>query len=206
LQELSWPAARDFTGETGASYRASAQVFVSELLRLPEGDACFRNLLIVLPRYFNWQTAFLQAFHAYFERLLDLEKWWSLQSVAFAGGDPGRTWSVAESWQKLDEALRERAASPLRVLEVGCGIGTMLERLLDYGWLCRAVYRGIDLQEENIREAASRLEHYAAASGAAISKSPGALLYHSPTQQVAVELEAVDLDDFLAREGGGAEV
>lgn len=109
--------------------------------------------------------------------------------------------------ERLDGALRAREAFPLRVLELGCGIGTMLERLLDYGWLRRAVYRGLDLQEENIREAASRLERYAAASGAAISKSPGALLYHSyhsPAQQVAVEMETIDLDDFLARERGGA--
>jgi len=105
LQGLSWPTERDFSGETSAAYRASAQLFVSELLRLPDGDACFRALLGELPNYFNWQTAFLKAFHAHFERLLDLEKWWSLQSVAIVGRDPGHIWSVAESWLKLDEAL-----------------------------------------------------------------------------------------------------
>ena len=36
---------------------------------------------------------------------------------------------------------------PLRVLEVGCGLGTMVERLLDWGLLGRpGVYTGIDLQ------------------------------------------------------------
>ena len=105
LQELSWPTKGDFAGETSLAYRASAQLFVSELLRLPEGDACFRALLTELPQYFNWQTAFLIAFHSHFERLLDLEKWWSLQAVAFGGHDAASAWSVAESWSKLDEVL-----------------------------------------------------------------------------------------------------
>ena len=105
LQELSWPAERDFAGETSAAYRASAQLFVSELLHLPGGDACFRDLLKELSQYFNWQTAFLKAFHPHFARLLDLEKWWSLRSVSFAGRDPAHPWPVAESWRKLDEAL-----------------------------------------------------------------------------------------------------
>jgi hypothetical protein len=105
LQELSWPTERDFSGETRAAYRASAQLLVSELLHLPGGAACFRDLLKELPQYFNWQTAFLKAFHPHFARLLDLEKWWSLRSVSFAGRDPAHPWPVAESWRKLDEAL-----------------------------------------------------------------------------------------------------
>jgi hypothetical protein len=105
LQELNWPVERDFAGETSKAYRASAQLLVSELLRLADGAACFRALLNELPQYFNWQTAFLKAFHPHFARLLDLEKWWSLQSVSFAGRDPAYTWSMVESWRKLDEAL-----------------------------------------------------------------------------------------------------
>jgi hypothetical protein len=106
LQELTWPTDRDFSGDSSAAYRASAQLFVSDLLRLPDSDACFRNLLKALPQFFNWQTAFLQAFHTHFERLLDLEKWWSLQSVAFATRDPARTWPVTESLVKLAETLQ----------------------------------------------------------------------------------------------------
>lgn len=105
LQELSWPVERDFAGETSAAYRASAQLLVSELLRLTDGAACFRALLNELPQYFNWQAAFLKAFHPHFARLLDLEKWWSLQSVSFAGRDPAHPWPAGESWRKLDEAL-----------------------------------------------------------------------------------------------------
>ena len=48
-------------------------------------------------------------------------------------------------WDTLAQTLRDRPESaPLRVLEVGCGIGTMVERLLDRGLLTRAAYTGID--------------------------------------------------------------
>jgi SAM-dependent methyltransferase len=60
-------------------------------------------------------------------------------------------------WEHLVQAARERAgAAPLRVLEVGCGIGTMLERLIDWGLLTRADYTGIDVNAELIPEAERR--------------------------------------------------
>ena len=61
-------------------------------------------------------------------------------------------------WDHLVRAVGDRQdSSPLRVLEVGCGIGTMLERLLDWGLLTRAAYTGIDVEPEFIRAAAARL-------------------------------------------------
>lgn len=109
LQELSWPTEPDFTGDSASGYRASAQLFVVELLRLRNGPACFRALLQELPRHYNWQTAFLKAFQSHFERLLDVEKWWVVQVVYFTGRDLAHTWSAVESWRKLDAALRVTA-------------------------------------------------------------------------------------------------
>ena len=52
-------------------------------------------------------------------------------------------------WEALMRAVRIRPdSSPLRVLEVGCGIGTMVERLLAWGLLTRADYTGIDAEAE----------------------------------------------------------
>jgi hypothetical protein len=81
-------------------------LFVTELLRLKDGRACLRAMLDELAHCYNWQTAFLRAFHAHFARQVDLEKWWALQLVHFTGGNPSRTWSPEESWRKLDEVLR----------------------------------------------------------------------------------------------------
>jgi SAM-dependent methyltransferase len=105
-------------------------------------------------------------------------------------------------WDHLARALRHRADSvPLRVLEVGCGIGTMVERLLDRGLLTRAAYTGIDVEPECIRVAAQRLHGYAAARQATLTDdSGGAMRFTTPAQDVSITLETVDLYDFLERE------
>jgi hypothetical protein len=105
FQELSWPTQDFISSEKGELYRDSAQLFVAELLNLKDGPACFRAMLAGLPLYYNWQFAFLAAFHSHFERLLDVEKWWTLHRVGFAGRDVTLTWSAEESWRKLDEVL-----------------------------------------------------------------------------------------------------
>ena len=105
FENLSWPPNEELSGESGDLYRGSAQLFVGELLRLPEGRACLRTMLAQLPRYYNWQFAFLQAFHASFERPLDVEKWWALALVRAGVRDLTQTWTPEESWQKLDEAI-----------------------------------------------------------------------------------------------------
>jgi SAM-dependent methyltransferase len=107
-------------------------------------------------------------------------------------------------WDALAQAVKDRPdSSPLRVLEVGCGIGTMAERLLDWGLLTRAAYTGIDVEAEFIRAAAARLHGYAAARQASlIEASGGVMLFSTPAQDVRITLEAADLFDFLDREPG----
>jgi SAM-dependent methyltransferase len=104
-------------------------------------------------------------------------------------------------WDHLVQAARDRReASPLRVLEVGCGIGTMLERLLDWGLLTRAAYTGIDVEPEFIRAAAARCRAYAAAHQASLTLEPdGARRFSTPTQEIRVTFEAADLFAFLDR-------
>jgi SAM-dependent methyltransferase len=60
------------------------------------------------------------------------------------------------------EQLRRTLSTPqfdgsLRVLELGCGIGTMVERLLEWGLAEKVIYLGIDSEEENIRAAEKRI-------------------------------------------------
>jgi len=110
-EDLSWPAENQLSGPSGDLYSGSAQLFVGELLRLPDGRACLRAMLDGLPRHHNWQFAFLGAFRAHFERLLDVEKWWSLARAETAARDPAQTWPVEESWKKLDQAIH----SPVQV-------------------------------------------------------------------------------------------
>ncbi len=111
FQQLSWPGPEQFSGEAGALYRSSAQLFVTQLLHLPNGPLCLRAMLKELPRHYNWQFAFLDAFHAQFPRPVEVEKWWTLQVLHFTGRDLAQTWPPEESWQKLDQLVR----SPVQV-------------------------------------------------------------------------------------------
>lgn len=105
FQDLSWPTPEQASGNVSELYRDSAQLFVDELLALPDGRACLRRMLEMLPDNYNWQFAFLRAFRSHFQRPLDIEKWWSLQALRFTGRDLAQSWSASESWQKLDELI-----------------------------------------------------------------------------------------------------
>jgi len=107
FEELSWPAEGNWSDEAGEVYRSSAQLFLTGLLQLKNGGAGLQQMLVELPRYYNWQHAFLNAFSACFQRTLDVEKWWSLRSLRFTGRNLlSQTWTFAESAQRLDHVLR----------------------------------------------------------------------------------------------------
>jgi hypothetical protein len=105
FEQLTWPTDAQLDGNDGGAYRASAQVFVGELLKLKNGPLHLRAMLESLPRFYNWQTAFQSAFREVFPRPLDLEKWWALQLVGFAAHDRGPGWTLAVSRARLDEIL-----------------------------------------------------------------------------------------------------
>jgi SAM-dependent methyltransferase len=102
-------------------------------------------------------------------------------------------------WEALAQAVQARPdPGPLRVLEVGCGIGTMIERLLERGLLSHAVYTALDAEPQIIAAARERLR------GLAAPETTGPLLIRSQDGQIQVELEAIDLFDFIPREQGRA--
>jgi hypothetical protein len=105
FEQLSWPDDAQVSGADGGVYRASAQLFVSSLLGLKNGAADLRAMLQNLPRFYNWQIAFQNAFGEIFPTPLDVEKWWALQVVDFAARDPGPQWTPSASRDRLDEIL-----------------------------------------------------------------------------------------------------
>jgi hypothetical protein len=105
FEDLSWPTEDSLSGEAGDLYRGSAQLFVGELFRLPDGRGCVRAMLAQLPQHYNWQFAFLRAFNGFFERPLDVEKWWGLSVAQATGRDIVEPWTLEESWQKLDQTI-----------------------------------------------------------------------------------------------------
>ena len=105
FEQLSWPTGAQLSGADGGVYRASAQLFVNELLALKNGPAHLRAMLETLPKFYNWQMAFHSAFHENFPQPLDVEKWWAVQVVSFVARDPGPAWTPAVSRGQLDEIL-----------------------------------------------------------------------------------------------------
>src|ERR1700722_1337896 len=105
FEQLSWPTDAQLSGDDGGDYRASAQLFLSELLGLKNGAAKLRTMLETLPQFYNWQSAFQKAFRADFPQPLDVEKWWALQIVNFVARDPGPQWTPDVSREKLAQIL-----------------------------------------------------------------------------------------------------
>jgi hypothetical protein len=126
FEELSWPDGEQLDGGDGGAYRASAQLFTSELLKLKDGPAHLRAMVESLPQFYNWQLAFRSAFAGDFPRPLDLEKWWALAVVNFAAHDPGPGWTLAVSREKLDEILRV----PMEIRSASNSLPTEIETSL----------------------------------------------------------------------------
>ncbi|MEJ2301571.1 MAG: methyltransferase domain-containing protein [Anaerolineales bacterium] len=103
-------------------------------------------------------------------------------------------------WQSLSAALPPfPPGTPLRLLEIGAGIGTMLERMLAWDLLSNAEYTGIDAQDENITMANHRLCNWAEEHGYHVSEAPNGLIFRQKDQQVRAALEAADVFEFAAQ-------
>ena len=93
-------------------------------------------------------------------------------------------------WQTLADAVDGELPPdrPLRVLEVGAGIGTMVERVVEWGLFARSgfgvEYTAIDSEESNIEVARRRLAHLTSGGEAGLR----------------VQLETANLYEFAARQ------
>ena len=105
VDQLNWPEFKESDAAALARYRTSAHLFVRELLRLRGGPDCLSAMMALLPEYLNWQSAFLLGFEPHFQRMLDVEKWWSLVLVQTRTHEESVLWAPAESRAKLEEIL-----------------------------------------------------------------------------------------------------
>jgi SAM-dependent methyltransferase len=102
-------------------------------------------------------------------------------------------------WQSLCQALPlSNPQKPLRVLEVGCGIGTMLERMLDWQLFNCASYTGLDAMPENIETAWSRINRWADEHAMQSSRQNDTLLMQDSQRWLSVKFHTADLFDFIA--------
>jgi hypothetical protein len=104
-------------------------------------------------------------------------------------------------WNTLrNSSSSSTSKQPMRVLEVGAGIGTMIERMLESELLAHAQYTAIDADKKNISFAYHRLNRWATEHAYQVSHSKKGLTLKRAGGQIEIELEAIDLFDFITRE------
>ena len=132
---------------------------------------------MTIPSHYSF-TRYLAAKKGIDDRALNKDVWRALASTLPAG---------------LPE-------TPLRVLEIGAGIGTMLERLLEWGLFDAAEYTALDIQPENLAVIPGRLSRWAELHGGSLSNRPdGRLAIACSGRQVLLETAMADLFDFIDR-------
>lgn len=86
-------------------------------------------------------------------------------------------------WKTLQEKLpRGTRNKPTRILEIGAGVGTMVERIAEHQLVDHAVYSAIDADPTCVEEMRRRLDH--------------------SNDQIKLEIETAVLQDFVRREHG----
>ena len=104
-------------------------------------------------------------------------------------------------WQCLVRVLPQVASdSVVQVLEIGAGIGTMVERLVEWGLLSQAMYTAIDIDPETIAEHRRRLPQWMAEHGFNVrEESLTQQRFWQNGRNIVVETETIDLQRFVER-------
>ncbi len=105
ISELFFPSRELLHGDRREAFSHSSHFLYRRLLDLPAGRDCLLQFLSSLSGRINWQQAFIPAFRPHFERMLDVEKWWSVALSDLAYQAPVASWSRAESLACLERTL-----------------------------------------------------------------------------------------------------
>ncbi len=96
-------------------------------------------------------------------------------------------------YQTLQATLAARLNSrPLAILEIGCGTGTMIERLWEWGLTPRACYTAIDREVDLIAGARERLRDFARRHHLWVEAGDDAIFLTGPGREWQIFLRAVD--------------
>jgi len=89
---------------------------------------------------------------------------------------------------------------PIRIIEVGAGIGAMLRRLLRWDVINKAEYVLVDEMAENIEYASAWIPQFASEAGLAVERiGQSQLRVFDETRDVQIRLERADVFDFIQK-------
>lgn len=104
-------------------------------------------------------------------------------------------------WEQLLTAITSiKADRSLRVLEVGCGIGTMVERLLDWGFQDWVDYLGIDTQTDNIQNAKTRLFTWGIEEDYQVEIDRSSLILSKGSLRWNIQFQVADIREFSGKD------
>lgn len=90
--------------------------------------------------------------------------------------------------------------SPVRIIEVGAGIGTMIRRLIRWDVLRKADYVLVDEMTENIEYASAWIPQWAEETGLSVERSAQDLFrVFDESRDVRIRLERADVFDFIQK-------
>ena len=100
----------------------------------------------------------------------------------------------------LDALKVNLPAAPIRIIEIGAGIGTMLARLLRWELVKKADYILVDEMAENIQTAREWFPHWAVESGLSVEKvKQDQLRVFDAARDVNIHFECADVFDFIQK-------
>ncbi len=89
---------------------------------------------------------------------------------------------------------------PIRIIEVGAGIGTMLRRLMRWDVIHHAEYVLVDEMAENIEAASEWIPQFASAAGLSVDRiEQNQVRVFDEAHDVRIRLERADVFDFIQK-------
>jgi SAM-dependent methyltransferase len=107
-------------------------------------------------------------------------------------------------WGSLATAVKtlQEKNGELKILEIGSGTGTMLQRILETRLIEKGDYTGLDISNEHLSEARNKIFTFASNNGYEVLDSGNSHILNKESHQVRVTFKRYDLYEFL-EEGQG---
>jgi len=95
-------------------------------------------------------------------------------------------------WAMLAQHLAQVSRRPIRILEIGAGIGTMIPRVWEWGLVDQATYLALDIEMANLQYARRWLAHWARQAGITFDATAGSYLFQQGERWLRLDLLAAD--------------